>query len=84
MGLTTYLLQTVFGLTLFYGIGFGMLGHLGTAAAVAAGVAFFAVQIVLSRWWMTHFSMGPVEWLWRSLTYFKWQPNARAAIGAPL
>jgi len=84
MGLTTYLLQTVFGLTLFYGIGFGMLGHLGTAAAVAAGVAFFAVQIVLSRWWMTHFSMGPVEWLWRSLTYFKWQPYARAAIGAPL
>ncbi len=84
MGLTTYLLQTVFGITLFYGIGFGMLGHLGTAAAVAAGIAFFVVQILLSRWWMAHFSMGPVEWLWRSLTYFKWQPNSRAAVGATL
>jgi uncharacterized protein len=82
MGLTTYLLQTVFGLTLFYGIGFGMLGHLGTAAAVAAGIAFFAVQIVISRWWMARFSMGPVEWLWRSLTYFTWQPNSRGVANA--
>jgi uncharacterized protein len=82
MGLTTYLMQTVFGITLFYGIGFGMLGHLGTAAAVAAGIIFFAAQILMSRWWMAHFSMGPVEWLWRSLTYFKWQPNSRATIGA--
>ena len=82
MGLTTYLMQTVFGITLFYGIGFGMLGHLGTAAAVAAGIAFFALQIPMSRWWMAKFSMGPVEWLWRSLTYFKWQPNSRPAVGA--
>lgn len=79
MGLTTYLMQTVFGLTLFYGIGFGMLGHMGTTAAVTAGIAFFLVQILLSRWWMSHFSMGPVEWLWRSLTYLKWQPNSRGA-----
>jgi uncharacterized protein len=82
MGLTTYLLQTVFGLTLFYGIGFGMLGHLGTAASVAAGIAFFVVQILISRWWMARFSMGPVEWLWRSLTYFTWQRNSRAAVSA--
>jgi uncharacterized protein len=82
MGLTTYLLQTVFGLTLFYGIGFGMLGHVGTSVAVAAGIAFFLVQILVSRWWMTRFSMGPVEWLWRSLTYFKWQSNAHRAVGA--
>jgi uncharacterized protein len=79
MGLTSYLMQTVFGIALFYGIGFGMLGHLGTAAAVAAGIAFYVAQIPMSRWWMNHFSMGPVEWAWRSLTYFKWQPNTRAA-----
>jgi uncharacterized protein len=77
MGLTTYLLQTVFGLTIFYGIGFGLLGHLGIAACVALAILFFFAQIFIARWWMTRFSLGPVEWLWRSLTYLKLQPNAR-------
>ena len=79
MGLTTYLMQTVFGIALFYGIGFGMLGHMGTTAAIASGIAFYVAQILMSRWWMGHFSMGPVEWAWRSLTFFRWQPNSRAA-----
>jgi uncharacterized protein len=80
MGLTTYLMQTVFGITLFYGIGFGMLGHMGTAAAIASGIVFYVAQIFMSRWWLAHFSMGPVEWAWRSLTYFKWRPNSRTAV----
>ena len=82
MGLTVYLTQTVFGLLLFYhlgGIGFGALGRMGVATAVGCGIAFYLVQILLARWWMAHFSMGPVEWLWRSITYLKWQPNTRPA-----
>jgi uncharacterized protein len=77
MGLTTYLGQSAFGVLLFYGLGFGMLGKLGVAAAVGAGIAFYIVQILLARAWMRRFSLGPVEWLWRSLTYFKLQPNNR-------
>jgi uncharacterized protein len=79
MGLTTYLMQSVFGLALFYGIGFGMLGHMGTAAAVGAGIAFFGVQVVMAQWWMSRFRLGPIEWLWRSLTHLKLQPNGRPA-----
>jgi len=79
MGLTTYLGQSAFGILLFYGIGFGMLGKLGAAAAVGAAIAFFILQILLARAWMSRFSVGPVEWLWRSLTYFKLQPLTRAA-----
>lgn len=79
MGLTVYLTQTVFGVLLFYGIGLGMLGHMGVAAAAGCAIAFYGVQLVLARWWMSHFSMGPVEWLWRSLTYFRWQPFLRGA-----
>jgi uncharacterized protein len=78
MGLTVYLTQTVFGLVLFYslgGLGFAQLGELGVTAAVGAGILFFAAQLVLARWWMARFSMGPVEWLWRSATYFKLQPK---------
>jgi uncharacterized protein len=80
MGLTIYLTQTAFGLLLFYGFGFGMLGDMGVASAVGCGIVFYFVQIGLARWWMAHFSMGPVEWLWRSLTYFKVQPNTRGAM----
>ena len=67
----------MFGLLLFYGLGFGMLGTLGAAAAVGSAIAFYVLQIFLARAWMTRFRLGPVEWLWRSLTYFKLQPNSR-------
>ena len=83
MGLTVYLTQTVFGVVLFYGIGFGMLGHMGVAAAAGCAIVFYGVQLALARWWMSRFSMGPVEWLWRSLTYFKWQPLTLPDLVAP-
>jgi uncharacterized protein len=34
----------------------------------------FALQIPFSKWWLSRFKYGPFEWLWRSLTYWKWQP----------
>jgi uncharacterized protein len=79
MGLTTYLMQTVFGLVLFYGIGFGLMGSLGSSVAVATGIGCFAAQIFIARAWMSRFSMGPVEWLWRSLTYLEVKPLVKRA-----
>lgn len=86
MGLTTYLGQTVFGVLLFYGLGLGLLGQIGAAAAVAAAMGFVVLQVVLAHAWAKRFKMGPAEWLWRSLTYFKLQPirlqpGDRAAAG---
>jgi uncharacterized protein len=78
MGLTTYLLQSVFLAIVFYGIGFGMMGKLGHAAATAIGLAFFVAQVFMARWWLARMSMGPVEWLWRSATQLKWQPVGKA------
>lgn len=75
-------LQSVFGLLLFFGLGFGLLGKIGVTASVASGIAFFILQIFFARWWLQRFNMGPVEWLWRSLTYFKIQPNARGQMSA--
>jgi uncharacterized protein len=75
MGLTTYLMQTVFGVTLFYGIGFGMLGRLGSTLGVLSGIAFFIVQYCFARAWLARFSTGPVEWAWRALTYFRVRPR---------
>jgi uncharacterized protein len=68
MGLTTYLMQTLFGILVFYGVGLGLLGRVGSAACVAIGIVIFVAQLFISRWWMSRHTMGPVEWLWRSMT----------------
>jgi uncharacterized protein len=74
MGLTNYLLQTVICTTLFYGYGFGLYGKVGIAAGILLTVVIFALQILFSAWWMKRYRFGPMEWLWRSLTYGKRQP----------
>lgn len=68
MGLTTYLMQSVFLAAVFYGIGFGLMGRIGSAAAAAVGAAIFVLQGFIARGWLARMSMGPVEWLWRSAT----------------
>jgi uncharacterized protein len=82
LGLTTYLVQSAFGLIVFYGFGFGLLGQLGAAASVGISVAFYLLQILFARWWLGHFNLGPAEWLWRSLTYFRLHPNVRGQTSA--
>ncbi|MBL7707889.1 MAG: DUF418 domain-containing protein [Chitinophagaceae bacterium] len=74
MGLTTYLVQTIFGLLLFYGYGFNQLGEIGNSISFAAGIIFFICQVYISKWWMKNYHYGPFEWIWRSLTYFQVQP----------
>lgn len=74
MALTNYLLQSVICTTLFYGYGFGLFGKMGAAAGLVLTLAIYALQIVWSRWWLARFQFGPVEWLWRTLTYGRAQP----------
>jgi len=73
MALTNYLMQSVVLSLLFYGYGLGLHG-IGSASASAIGLAVYAVQITFSRWWLSSYRFGPVEWLWRSLTYGRRQP----------
>jgi uncharacterized protein len=82
VGLTTYLLQSVFLALVFYGVGFGMMGRLGHAAATALGIMLFIAQVFAARWWLARMSMGPVEWLWRSATQLKWQPLGKTRAAA--
>ena len=70
MGLTTYLLQSVFGLFIFSCVGLRLLG-LSNTVSFALAILFFIVQIVFSKWWLSKFQYGFFEWLWRSLTNFK-------------
>lgn len=74
MGLTTYLVQTIFGTFIFFSFGFALLGEIGAAIAVAIAIGLFIKQIQFSKFWFTYFQYGIFEWLWRSLIYFKIQP----------
>jgi uncharacterized protein len=74
MGLTTYLMQSFFGVLIFFSIGLGWLGDYGALVCLAIGLGIFVIQIYFSQWWLSRFRYGFFEWLWRSATYFKWQP----------
>jgi uncharacterized protein len=79
MPLTNYLMQTLIATTLFYGWGFGLWGKVGPAIDLALAVLiFFAIQIPLSRWWLARFELGPMEWVWRRLTYGRQRKIAMA------
>ena len=82
MALTNYLAQTVVGLTVFYGIGFGQAGYWSIQALLAFACAIYAVQVVFSHLWLMHFNYGPAEWLWRALTYGI-RPGFRRVCPAP-
>ncbi len=77
MALTHYLGQSVLGVALFYGVGFGIGPRYGLTGTLVAAVAIFALQTWLSRWWLAQFRFGPAEWAWRSLTYGERQPLRR-------
>ena len=74
MALTNYLSQTLIMLTIFYPVGGGLIGRTGPTVGLLIALAVFALQIVWSRAWLSHFQFGPMEWLWRSLTYGTLQP----------
>ena len=69
MSLTVYLTQSLVMTTIFYGYGLGLYGSMPVWMMTLLAVSFFAVQMALAHWWMKHFTMGPLEWLWRAATY---------------
>jgi uncharacterized protein len=78
MALTNYLLQTATCVTIFYGYGLGYFGKLTPWQVSAIAVAIFSSQIVISIIWLRFFAYGPIEWIWRQLTYRKRLPILRS------
>lgn len=69
MALTNYLMQSVLCGLIFYGYGLGYYAEVGFAVATAMVVPVFVFQMVFSAWWLGRFRFGPVEALWRRMTY---------------
>lgn len=78
MALTNYLMQSLVASIIFMGYGFGQWGQIGRAGQAGIVFAVFAAQVVLSHLWLSRFRFGPMEWLWRWLTYGRRPPMRRA------
>ncbi|MDB4913190.1 MAG: hypothetical protein JWM95_834 [Gemmatimonadetes bacterium] len=69
MALTNYLMHSITCVVLSYGFGFALWWRVGASRAMFIAITILAVQIPLSAWWLSHYRFGPVEWVWRRLTY---------------
>ncbi|NTS42000.1 DUF418 domain-containing protein [Flavisolibacter sp. BT320] len=77
MALTTYLSQTLIGILLFYNIGLGLGQQFGLVFLFSLVLVVYTLQAFFSKWWLRQFQYGPVEWIWRQLTYGKRLPLQR-------
>lgn len=82
MAITNYLMHSAICLVLF--ILMGEYGQLERHQLYYVVFAIWAFQLAFSSLWLKYFKFGPVEWLWRSLTYVKWQPLRRAPKTQPV
>ncbi|WP_115513370.1 MULTISPECIES: DUF418 domain-containing protein [Xanthomonas] len=82
MALSNYLLQSLLCTWMFYGYGLGYFEQLPRVWQLPFAVGLFALQVVMSQLWLRWFRFGPIEWLWRSVTYLRvppmWRGDARA------
>ncbi len=74
MALTNYIVQTLIGIYIYYGIGWGLGTETGPAIFVPVAIAVYFVQVIYSIIWFRYFRYGPLEWIWRQLTYGKILP----------
>lgn len=74
MAFTNYLMQSIICNIIFVGIGFGLFGRLEYYQLYYVVAGVWVVEIIWSHTWLRYFRFGPMEWVWRSLTYWKKQP----------
>ena len=74
MAFTNYLMQSLMCGLIFYGVGFGLFGKLQRHEIYYVVGSVWLFQIIYSNIWLHYFRFGPMEWAWRSLTYWKKQP----------
>ena len=86
MAFTNYILHTIICTSTFYGYGLGLFGKVERVWQFAIVLAIWLIQLIVSPIWLRYFVFGPLEWLWRSLTYLQWEPfrrNSAVGLAAP-
>ncbi len=78
MAFTNYIMQTVICTLFFFGYGLNYYNELAYYQVFFVVLAVWCAQLIYSPIWLRYFLFGPLEWLWRSLTYWKIQPMRRS------
>ncbi|MEM8835279.1 MAG: DUF418 domain-containing protein [Planctomycetota bacterium] len=81
MAFTNYIAQSLLMTFVFYGYGFGLYGYVDRFGQMVFVLGVWLLQLAWSPLWLAHFRYGPLEWLWRCLTYWKILPISRASAG---
>ncbi|KIL45648.1 DUF418 domain-containing protein [Jeotgalibacillus soli] len=71
MSLTNYLMQSIIGTLIFYNYGLGLYGEVNLSTSVLLALGIFVIQVILSELWLAKYKRGPMETLWRRLSYGK-------------
>ena len=69
MSLTNYIMQTILGSFIYYGIGLGLYKYTGASYCLIIGIVLAISQSYFSKWWMKHHKRGPLETLWHWITW---------------
>jgi uncharacterized protein len=79
MALSNYIGQTLICTTIFYGYGLGLYATVTRGSLMLFVVAVWIIELIVSPLWLARFRFGPLEWLWRTLTYGARQPMRKSA-----
>lgn len=74
MTLTNYMSQNILAAFLFSGIGFGIADSMPYWFYFLLAIFIFIIQLFISKWWLSKYNYGPIEWLWRSASYREFVP----------
>ncbi|MRW87379.1 DUF418 domain-containing protein [Pseudoduganella sp. FT26W] len=69
MSLTSYVIQSIVGTSIYYGFGLGMYQYTGASFALGIGITLALLQRQFSVWWLVHHPQGPLETVWHRLTW---------------
>ncbi len=82
MSLTSYVVQSLIGSTLYHGFGFALYKVTGASMSLAIGLTLALLQGLASAWWLRHHRQGPLEALWHRATWWGYRPVRPAAVPA--
>lgn len=82
MTLTNYIVQNLIGLFVFSGFGFGVWNTRPVWFYILLAIVVYALQVYFSQWWLSRYNYGPIEWIWRQLSYRKRLPLKKEAAKA--
>jgi uncharacterized protein len=83
MAFTNYIFQSIICTFIFYGHGLGLFGSVERKYQFVFVVGVWILILVISPIWLKYYRFGPLEWLWRSLTYWRWQPFRKRSSQTP-